>query len=341
MTKYLLLKYIKGEATSEEELKIVEWVSQSPHNKEYLISLNNLWLSQNIPSCQASEQEMVMVREITEKKKNRYWNRVLQGKTILYAAAILVIFLGITNLFLLNRLNMSSKARERVLLSQISQENIITVYTNKGVKSSVVLPDSSQVWMNSDSKISYPANFTGSTREVMVSGEVYFEVKKDSSKPMIVSTNKNFQIEVLGTKFNLKAYDNEEEAVAMLYSGEIRIKRYIKGNSKPKVVLVEPMEKVIIASDNISTPTKPKDTNIYNSWKNGTLVFDNTPMNEVIKKIERWHGSKFVIRDSSILNHKITAKFDSESAIQIMEMIRYTSPVDYSIIDNAIVISRR
>jgi len=341
MTKNQLLKYIKGEATKEEELKIVEWANESPDNKEYLKSLNNLWLSQNIPSTQASEREMDMVRKITEEKKVVYWKSVLSGKTIRYAAAILVFLLVGSNLFLLNRLNLSSNEDERVLLSQIPQESVITVYTNKGVKSSVILPDSSQVWMNSDSKISYPAKFTGSTREIMVSGEVYFEVQKDNSRPMIVSTNKNFQIEVLGTKFNLKAYDDEKDAVATLYTGEIRIRTDISGSTESKEVLMKPMETVRIENNNIINLVKPRDTSTNIAWKDGILVFDNTPIYEVIKKIERWHGSMFIVRDSSVLNYRITATFNSESAIQIMEMIRYTSPVDYSIQDNTIIISKR
>ncbi|MFA5642623.1 MAG: DUF4974 domain-containing protein [Bacteroidales bacterium] len=127
----------------------------------------------------------------------------------------------------------------------------------------------------------------------------------------------------------------------MLYTGEIRIRTDIKGNSKPNVVLLKPMEAVRIANNNIISLINPTDSNTNNAWKDGILVFDNTPMNSVIKKFERWHGSTFIIRDSSVLNYKITATFNSESAIQIMEMIRYTSPIDYSIVDNAIVISRR
>lgn len=336
MTKYLLLKYIKGEATKEEEQKVIEWVERSSDNKRYLISLNNLWLSQNIPSTTASVSEFEELRSLTAEKKTNYWRKVLP-----YAAAVIIFVLVGTNILLLRNMKKESASEDRILLTQIPTEKKVTIYTNYGVKGFVILPDNSEVWLNSGSKITYPAKFTGPTREVSLSGEAYFEVTKDAAKPMIVSTNKKFHIEVLGTKFNLRAYDDDNDAETTLYSGAVRIKTETRNKAESKEIMMKPMETVRINGNNLTSFSVQKDIIANVAWKDGVLVFDNSPMNEVIKKIERWHGTSFVVKDSTILSYRITASFNSESTIQIMEMLKYISPVDFNIIDNTVFISKR
>jgi ferric-dicitrate binding protein FerR (iron transport regulator) len=336
MKKQLLLKYIKGKATKEEEAMIIEWVKLSPDNKKYLAGLNNLWLLQSMPDSTASESEMEKIRIFTSGRK------VIRFKKLLPYAAIVILLISLgANLLLVSKLTGLKTSNGRVLLSEIPVNNKVTVFTNKGVKGFVILPDSSKVWLNSGSKISYPAKFTGKTREVLISGEAYFEVEKDKERPMIVSTEKNFIIEVLGTRFNVKAYEDDSFSEATLYSGEIKIKTESGNNKNSREILMKPLETVLISENNITSLTRQKDTTVNAEWKKGILLFDNTPMNEVIRRIERWHGVTFAIKDSSILNHRITASFNSESAIQIMEMIRYTSPVDYRMEGSVINVFRR
>ncbi|MCK9304116.1 MAG: DUF4974 domain-containing protein [Bacteroidales bacterium] len=336
MKKQILLKYIKGKATKEEEAKVVEWVKRSPDNKRYLVGLNNLWLINSIPDSTASESETEKIRILTRGRQSIRFKKLLS-----YAAVtVLLVSLGV-NLLLVSKLGDNKSPNERILLSEINEDDKVTIYTNKGVKGFVTLPDSSKVWLNSESRISYPAKFLGHTREVIISGEAYFEVEKDKERPMIVSTGKNFIVEVLGTRFNIKAYEDDNFSEATLYSGEIKIKTESGNNKKNQEILMKPLETVIISNNDITSLTRQKDTTVNVEWKKGILIFDNTPMNEVIKKIERWHGATFAIKDSSVLNYRITASFNSESAIQIMEMIRYTSPVDYRIEDNVIKVFRR
>ncbi|MPM31195.1 hypothetical protein SDC9_77749 [bioreactor metagenome] len=206
-----------------------------------------------------------------------------------------------------------------------------------------MLPDGSVVWLNSASRLTYPINFEGDTREVQLVGEAYFEVVKDSLHPMIVSTGKNFYVEVLGTKFNLKAYSDDQVSQATLYSGEIKVHTANKETNESKELLLKPMETILIGDKNLATLVSDleEEKEINAEWKDGILTFNNTPLKEVIKSVQRWHGTQFTVKDSSILNYRITASFNSESAVQIMDMIRYISPVDYKANGNQITLSRR
>lgn len=223
----------------------------------------------------------------------------------------------------------------RIELAEMPQERVHTIYTEKGVKSVVELPDGSTVQLNSDTKITYPDTFIGDTREVLLSGEAYFRVKGDSSRPMIVNTVKGFQIKVLGTEFNVKSYENDDFSSTTLYNGSIHL---ITPTSETKIV---PHEQVMINKKNQITRLKPVILEDTRAWTQGRLVFDETPISEVVKMLERWHGVTVQVKDPVILNYKITAEFKSESIYQIMYIIKSCSLIDYTISENTVVMTSR
>lgn len=206
------------------------------------------------------------------------------------------------------------------------------LYTEKGVKAKLLLPDSSVVWLNSDTKIEYPDRFDSLVRNVTISGEAYFEVVKNPHRPMIVKTTKGFSVQVLGTQFNLKAYADEPKSQATLYSGEINLLR--ESGNKIITTKVLPFQTVTINSTDERTPVKKvlKQSPLDDAaWKEGKIIFEETPVSEVVKTLERWHGVDFVIENKDVLQYKITATFNSESIVQIMDLIQMTSLVNYKI----------
>ncbi|PKO99109.1 MAG: hypothetical protein CVU13_08270 [Bacteroidetes bacterium HGW-Bacteroidetes-8] len=344
MKKELLLKYIKGEATNKEEIEIYDWIGKNPDNKRYFVILNNLWISQNISQNKADEREVEEIRLLTTKRGNLFKR---YGKYISYAAVAVVVLSLSLNLFLLDSNNKLVRkfSNTPVRLSELSPDYKHEIYTEKGVKAKITLPDGSAVWLNSDSRITYPDRFESDIREVEFSGEAYFDVVSDSLRPLIIKTNKDFKIEVLGTQFNVRSYDNDNEAQTTLYTGSLNIvskgvSSGLKG-AKDIVTTLKPSESCIIREKQNPIHIKPADANKQYAWKEGKIIFDSTPLSEVIKMLERWHGTEFVVKDPSIYRFDITAKFRSESIVQIMEMIKYCSLVDYTIDSNKVVLYRR
>ncbi len=336
MKKELLIKYIKGEATFEEEMAIVEWTKESPENKEYLISLNNLWMAHNMPTDKASNEELSALKRVRLLKKRVRRNRIISYS----AAALLILSIGV-NFAIYNWTSNKSSTPKPILLSDIPDNNKVSIYTNNGVKGNIILPDGSVVWLNSASRITYPTSFSGGTREVELVGEAYFEVQKDSLHPMIISTSKDFFIKVTGTKFNLKAYDDDELAQATLYSGEIRVCSQSGRDKVTEELILKPMETVVIGDKKVEAGISQVKDESNSEWKEGILTFNHTPLSEVIKSIERWHGVTVTVADPAILNFNITASFNEESAVQIMDMIRYISPVDYKVENKIFILSKR
>ena len=343
MTKELLLKYIKGDAAKQEEIEILEWIGKDPQNERYFVMLNNLWISQNISQDKANEREIEEIRELTTKRND---SRKRLRRYISYAAAaVIILSVGLNLLFVNKTISDKNKKEEPLRMAYLPTEYKHEVYTEKGVKARITLPDGSKVWLNSDSKITFPDKFESDIREIAFSGEAYFDVTRDSLRPMIITTNKNFKIEVLGTKFNIRSYDNDSEAQMTLYSGSINVvsasgKRGTT-NSGEVITKLKPLETCIIRERQTPVHLKPVNAEKQVAWKNGKIIFESTPMSEVLKILERWHGTQFIVKDQSVYKFDITAKFRSESIVQIMEMIKYCSLVDYTVDSNKVILMSR
>jgi transmembrane sensor len=162
--------------------------------------------------------------------------------------------------------------------------NAIT--TAKGKQFNIVLPDGTKVYLNAASSLRYPTAFAGTERKVEVTGEAYFEVAKQTDHPFRVSINGQMDVEVLGTSFNLNAYQDEGSIHATLVEGSIQV---IKGEKK---MILKPGEQARI-TDNIHI-IKNADVDKALAWKNGIFNFENVGLREMMRQLERWYDIEVV-----------------------------------------------
>lgn len=338
MRKQLLIKFIEGKATNAEQEQILFWINSDEANKKYFLGLKNLYVISSLPNEQARRREFLFF-------KKRFLSPDINSKRFRFsfigiaASILLIIAIGL-NIYQYYSFKIAEKEGLTASLGK-REMNTLSFYTNKGVKGVVTLPDSSVVWLNSDTRLTYPERFTGKYREVEISGEAYFEVKNNPDTAMVVTTSKGLKIEVLGTKFLVRSYEEDNDAQATLFSGSIKLTSPNEGFRSDYVKKLKPLQSVIIEKNHSIRVIHRTDTLKSIAWKNGTLIFEETPIQEVLKKLERWHGTEFLVNDRTILSCKITAQFKSESIVQIMEVIKYCSPIDYKIKDKQIILSRR
>lgn len=159
--------------------------------------------------------------------------------------------------------------------------------TPRGRQFHLVLPDGSQVWLNAQSSIRYPTAFTGKDRRVDISGEVYFEVKKDEQKPFFVNVPGRAEIAVLGTDFNIKAYTEEPYLNTTLVNGAVKV--VAKGQS---TILRPGYTAQIAEQGNIKVVSA--DTEQVLAWKNGAFYFDGATLQEVMRELSRWYDIEVV-----------------------------------------------
>jgi ferric-dicitrate binding protein FerR (iron transport regulator) len=167
-----------------------------------------------------------------------------------------------------------------------------TISTPKGRQFHVRLPDGTQVWLNAASSIRYPTFFSGSERKVEVAGEAYFEVAKNAKMPFRVSVANKAEIEVLGTHFNLNAYENEQAIATTLLEGSVRVSA--PGAASRDVILQPGQQAQIARSTSGMEVVKNADTDRAVAWKNGVFHFEGVPLAEIMRQLERWYDIEVV-----------------------------------------------
>ncbi len=343
MNKQTLFRFIHNTASAEEQEQVLLWLDESEDNTKYFFQLKNLSTVESLPETRATEQEFDSFCQTfsIQHKNNSINSRAKKPRNILIISLTAAIAASIAVLLTL--------AISRTTVSPIEQQDGYVEYsTNRGVKGIIDLPDGSKVWLNSDSRIKFPRRFSGKYREVEFIGEGFFSVAKNAAVPMLISTKNNVQIEVRGTNFNLSCYHNDSEVRATLYSGAIvvhsddsqtgtRIATNVKQYETVSVGKSKESTRSYAASDLIINTNS--DTTKCTAWKRGELIFEDTPLDEVIKKLERWHGVDFIVRENDIYKNTLTARFKSESIIQILEILKVCCPIDFSIDNNVVTLT--
>lgn len=176
---------------------------------------------------------------------------------------------------------------------RLAANTVNTIQTPKGGRYTISLPDGSKVWLNSASRLSYPTAFTGSERKVKLIGEAYFEIAKNKKVPFRVESN-NQIVEVLGTHFNINSYENEAYIKTTLLEGSVRIILNSAKSSFSDTELLKPGEQSLTNSLQSTIRVENTDTEKAVAWKNGYFKFKNTPIEEIMREIERWYDVELV-----------------------------------------------
>lgn len=184
------------------------------------------------------------------------------------------------------------------------REQMIQVITAYGETKQIILPDSSEVWLNSGSTFQYPSKFKKGTRPVSLEGEAYFSVRKDASKPFIVNTNQ-LSVKVLGTEFNVKAYLDNSKTVATLNTGKIEVNT-VSNQSRT----LQPNEQLTYNNKSGSIDITEVQANDISAWTNGQLFFTDTPFPDILQTLERRFGVSFEASPNIGMSaHGYTVKF--------------------------------
>jgi len=312
--KNLFKKYHNSVLNPGEFSEVSDFMRDTKNDAAIFNLMNPLWNEQ----MSESDTEPVSNPILLSRIKESIWlekQKAAQRIITIYAwglriAAVLVVALIVSNFFFLG------KTEQNNLVAQLQ-----TITTPMGAKSKIVLPDSSIVWLNSGSTLSYPQQF-GKNRPVTLVGEAYFEVRKNE-KPFLVST-KYGDVKVKGTSFNVKAYTDDNSFETTLEEGVVTFN--VK-NTENEVTL-QPGEQIEKTATGFNV--KQVETKYFTSWKDGKLLFNKEPFPDFIKKLERWYNVKIEYSDPELDKLWYTGTIEMETISEVMEMISKAAPVKYS-----------
>lgn len=315
----LIAKYLQSETSESENQTLAHWRSEVQANEEEFQRLKDTWLL-----------TYMFDSAIDVKNKNEVWNKISQkivatplnnkvySRSFLFKAvsiaASIALFFGLSlSMWLVNA----------------ESASYTTVFANRGQKAEVVLPDGTLVWLNSESKITYPSNFNNQNRSVELVGEAFFDVKKRGSQQFKVFVDK-ICINVLGTAFNVNAYPNKKNIQVALLRGKVTIRELNTNNVLSTLLPDQKLE--ILKDQNLTSQLSVCNGEDISLWRHSKLKIENIPMKEVVSKMEHWYGVDINFQNLEKCDNKrywMTIK--TETLTEMLEVVNKITPIKYTI----------
>lgn len=314
----ILPRYCSGEATIEECRMVEEWIGQSDEN--YRIVKQMYTIDQVMGTVQMeSKVDMEKALASVSRKMSKAPSHVTWFIWVQRAAAILFIPLLI------------AFAIQNFTPSPTEVAQMIEVKTNPGMTTTVDLPDGTKVYLNSESSLTYPSFFSKDKRDVKLTGEAFFEVQKDPEHCFIVSGPHHTQIEVLGTSFNVEAFERDSFISTTLVEGKVRF-AYQK-NQQPATVDMKPGQKLMY--DTTSSLVKLIQTSgeTETAWKDGKIIFQATPLPEALRMLEKRFNVTFVLSNNRLRAEAFNGSFTNQRLERILEIFKISSNIKWRYLD--------
>ena len=344
----LITRVLTGEASEEEKECLLNWIEESKSNKKLFFEMKDIWevshaaTDDRFKGDESWERFKNQIEMNEEKEEKEERNHKLFA--FLKIASIVIVSVG------LSWLVFGLTSSNRFLISKNE------VITPKGSKTQIVLPDGTRVWLNAGSNLTYYSDYNGEKRDVTLSGEAFFEVTKNPNKPFVVKTGK-INIKAYGTAFNVKSYPTDRFVETTLINGVVTIEQvstkktlailkpnqksiFYKDDIRPSLTKILKLDKQKITKDSIIEVNanenillaQTNNTESQTAWKEQKLYFTSETFDEIAKKLERWYGVTIHLQNDELLNERFTGKFThNEPLAQVLEAIKITTPISYSI----------
>ena len=291
MNKDILYKFFEGNASFEEEAAVKQWMEESAENRLAFLKERKLF------------DAMLLLgnEEIIKNGKKRFSINLSSLRTeLIKIAAVVAITLGGSYFYYQSSLEKELMAMQTITVPADQRINITLV-------------DGTNVWLNARTSLSYPVKFGKNNRQVVLDGEAYFDVTKDKSKPFIVQTD-NYNVEVLGTQFDVNAYSETGEFETTLMSGSVKV---ASASDSTQKITLKPNNKVFLQDGKLHV-TAVDDYNPYR-WKEGLICFKNETFTSIMKDFEKYYGLTIQVKNKNVFKYVYTGKF------------RQTDGIDYAL----------
>ncbi len=325
----LLAKYLSGECNSNEKYTIESRINVDPDKQQLVEFLKIAWNTAE-PGIQTSDT-MTLWQQLSKRagietdspghtkiplSESPAWTKwqsftvQLSHKAVWRYAAVLLIFL-LSALYIFSG-DLTS------LLGIKGNTELKTILVRNARRDSITLSDGSKITLDAGSKISFPGKFTGKAREVYLTGEAFFEVAPNPGKPFTVFINQA-AVEVVGTKFNIRAWQQERKITITVTEGKVLL--YSEKDGIEKSVTLNQGYASTVPEN--GQPTLPRMVDVRKStgWMQNEIYFENTPLSEILNQLERWYDVKFEVRDSTVINDCLTVHLSDRTLEYHLKLI--------------------
>ncbi|MFR6415199.1 MAG: FecR family protein [Alistipes shahii] len=317
-----IIDYIFRHPDTPEDIRqqFERWMLAREHDSGIDEILWDIWENHAAP---ASEEEDRRGLERLRASLRASRVRTLPRRVLRYAgmaAAVVLVFLG--GYF--------------AATQTLAPEKEVTLLTAKGHVGEFTLPDGTKVWLNGESRLKYNAEFSGRTRDVALTGEAFFEVRKDTLRPFRVSMN-DLQVEVLGTSFDVMNYAFGSSEEVVLKTGSVKI----SGEHLRSHVTLRPDERFSLDRLSKRACVEKVDARNYSQWFSSRLIFDNTPLKDIIINLERRYNIEISLSSNISPEKRLSLVVCHEPLEDLMEVMSSLMSIRYRIDGNRVLITQR
>ncbi|CAK7016565.1 MAG: FecR domain-containing protein [Petrimonas sp.] len=316
---YMVLfeKYLRGESTAEETEALIDLIGSEDKFKEML----EVELMNADPTIDETIKKRIFGKIRLETTREKSYLSVNWRKAMQWAAIFLLPVLSAFTVY---------------YFTQRPQRNLqpTVITAQKGEKAEVVLPDGSNVWINSGSTLTYDRHFNGKERSVYLQGEAYFEVTENKKRPFIVHT-KHITVQALGTSFNVRSYETDSLASAVLLEGKVKVSA--SGHE------------TILSVNERATFDKRKQTLLadrvealnFIEWKNGNIYFSNQTYDEIARALSRIYNVEIQFASEQLRPMRFSGTLGSSGIKNALDILSMTSPMYYEMKDTTIILHHK
>ncbi|MDR2041120.1 MAG: FecR domain-containing protein [Tannerella sp.] len=312
--KSRLMACLQGTAPAGDRRRVEEWLRDDPANEEELRQVARI--------CHAVRTHDRIrernTRDAFGKVERRIWQRKLKAGLVRIAGAAACLALG--------------AVLSAVLFDHtpVPESLCHTIEVPEGQRVRLTLADGTRVWLNAQTRFTYPAVFGGEARRVTLDGEGLFEVAPDARRPFTVQTA-GHEVTALGTVFDVYAYGNSHAFETILIEGSVEVAARDEVGNRTAAWRMKPGHRLWYDEATGGMKTLRVSTDEYVSWTNGLYHFNDITFAEMVCRLEHYYRTRIVVRDSSVMNYRCTGKFrPHESITDIMDVVQSDMPFSYS-----------
>jgi transmembrane sensor len=325
MTDYqeqLILKFLNDTISPEEQKALRVWINESEANKKLMDDFTLMWKvskdQTKLPDFESSDEWQKFERSINRPEAVPSITMAVNSRVyvlkIAASISVIVLFSWILYLIVFSQEPILKESRETIV--------------------QVVLPDGSKVWLNRHSRLAYDDTYNSEERIVKLLGEAFFEVRKDAERAFIILTN-DAQVRVLGTSFNVQAYERTNATEVFVASGLVSFSSI---KNKSAGITLNPGERGSLLKTSDTVVLSSQENSNVLSWKERRLIFNKSTIDSVVENIENYFGIDIEIRNKNILRCRFTGSFNEPTLSEVIEALSISLDLTISKADNVYVV---
>lgn len=302
---------MEGSYTRKEAHRIMELFRSPQHLEEMGKEMDRIWESAEVEEMTSLQQERykeearILLNRVRKQERKFPWASLLK-----YAAVLLLVFSAGWAIYRFS--DTGGLRRDTVCMEEVRVKN--------GERKEVVLPDGTKVMLNAGSYLKYPERFAPDSRRIEMDGEAFFDVVHEEGRPFVVST-KDADIKVLGTSFDVKAYDTDEQIQVSVCTGKVQV------DMADVMMRLLPDEQLVFSRKSGEVQKRNENARHATVWIDGGLYFNRTSINNVVKELERMYDCTIELSENVPRDSYIYGEHDNKSLEAVLKSIEYSTDI--------------